>query len=239
MPILALLFLLLLPLNSWAAIALDGTPTGTTGTSVSSLTWSFTCTTGSVYLVSVGNLGNGANTITSVTYNSVTLTELYQGDNSGVEAKLGLYMAVTGCDGAAHNIVATISASGGGYMSGGAAAYSGVVTSSVAAAHRTVYNGGDAGGGGTVTVTDSASGDYVVAGIAGYNGTLTATGTSRVLNTGVGGGNYNNGLQDYAASGASTVTSWTSPTFFTQAATALIPGASGSETFGFRLRLRQ
>lgn len=230
---LLLIFALLWPPSLWAAIALDGTPTGGTVTGGTSLSWAFTCTAGSAIVVSVGNLGGGALTISSVAYNSVTLDELNEADNSGgVEAKMGLYMAVTGCDGASHNVTVTLSGSTAGYIAGGAAAYSGVVTTNVSSAHRTVYTGGAGGGGGSVTVVDSQNGDVVVVGIANYSGTLAAGGNSRVLQNAVGGSAYAHGLQDYSASGANTSTSWTNSNYFTQMATALIPAAGGATCKG-------
>lgn len=220
--------LLLLPTQVWAEPALDGTPTGSTNSGSTTLTWSHTCTAGSVTVFSVGNFNSGS--FSSVAYNGVTADALFTGDNSGgASTKQGLYMAVSGCDGAAHNVTVTLSGTMDGYTAGAAASYSGVVTSSVAAAHRTVYNGGAGGGGGAVIVVDSQSGDYVVAGIANYKvaSTITADGNARITQSPIPASNLHHGLQDYSASGGNTSTSWTNAGHFTQSATALIPASGG------------
>lgn len=236
-----LLVLLLLPTQGWAAIAVDGTPTGSTNSGSTTLSWSHTCTAGSATVVSVGNFNTGS--FSTVDYNGVTFTSLFTGDNSGgVNAKHGLYMAVTGCDGSAHNVTITLTGTMDGYTAGAAASYSGVETASVAAAHRTVYSGGAGGGGGSVNVVDSQSGDYVVAGVANYkvSGTIVAGGTARITQSPVAASNYHHGLQDYAASGGNTSTSWTNTDFFTQSATALIPASGGGspDVSQFRRRVQ-
>lgn len=223
---------LLLPVQGWAAI--EGTPTGTTGSGISSLTWAHTCATGSVLMVASGVFGDAVTT-SSVTYNGVTLTELNEVDNSGgVSATIALSEAVSGCDGASHNIVVTLSGTTTGYAAGAAAAYSGRVTSSVAASHRTVYVGGAGGGGGSLTVVDSQSGDDVVAAIANYKTggvTIVAGGNARITQSPVNvSPSYHHGLQDYSASGANTSTSWTNTDFFSQLAVALIPSGGGGAT---------
>lgn len=225
---------LLLPVQGWAAISLDGTPTGAEASGPASLTWSLTCTAGSVIVVASGVYGDAVTT-SSVTYNGVTLTELNEVDNSGgVAATIALSMAVSGCDGSAHNVVVTLSGTTSGYAAAGAAAYSGVETASVAAAHRTVYAGGAGGGGGSLTVVDSQNGDYVVAGVSNYKTggvTIVAGGNGRITKSPVTASvNYHFGLQDYAAIGASTVTSWTNTDYFSQLATALIPASGGAAT---------
>jgi len=221
--------LVLTPYEGWGAIALDGTPTGATNSGSTTLSWSHTCTAGSVTVFSVGNFNSGS--FSSVSYNSVTAAALFTGDNSGgVNAKHGLYMAVSGCDGAAHNVTITLTGTMDGYTAGAAASYSGVETASVAAAHRTVYNGGGGGGGGSVNVVNSQSGDYVVAGVANFKTggvTMVAGGNARITQDNFISSSYHHGLQDYAASGGNTSTSWTNTDFFTQSATALIPASGG------------
>jgi hypothetical protein len=119
------------------AIALDtsGVSIGITNTATPTLT-GFSPAAGTVVVVWVANSSN--KTVSGVTFNGQSLTELSEADNSGgVQASGAMYMGVAGPDGSAHDVVVTMSASIlGEPVVITAASFSGVVTSSVASAQR-------------------------------------------------------------------------------------------------------
>jgi hypothetical protein len=207
------------------AIAFDAVSSGSISNQV--LTISHTTAASAVLFCSVGNVGNGALTITSVTYNGAAMTQLWAVDNSGgVEAQSSGWMLHNPASGV-HDVVITLSGTILGYLAGACTSWTGVENASVSAAHRTVYTGGAGGGGGSITVIDSQAGDVVVDGIADYTVAITAAQTNRATQNNFVTSGYNHGTQSAAASGASTVMAWTGADYFSAGATALIPSAGG------------
>lgn len=220
------LALVLTPCAGWAAITLDGS-TSVLDNDTSS-TVSLTCPAGDVLVV---NAGADNQRVTSATYNGVTLTELYDDtiDGAGI-AGVAALMAVSGCDGSAHDLVTTWATTAGGPHHVIAAWFSGVETASVAAAHRTVYFDGTASGDLNITVADSQSGDVVVYGVFNWGTNLTADQTSIVTANGLFAGSYDVLMQYTSASGGNTNMTVTGGQIGTAWAFALVPASGGAAT---------
>lgn len=92
------------------AIAYDSSAKSS-GSSVSSLTYSHTTSgTNRILFVSVAYSDGGSRNISSVTYNGVGMTSIYEYTNSGGSGGLGLFYLIAPATGA-HNVVITMSSS--------------------------------------------------------------------------------------------------------------------------------
>lgn len=200
----------------------------TLGGAASTLTWSHTCTGSSLALfVAVGNIGNAAATISGVTYNGVSMTQLWVADQSGgVEAKGGGFILINPATGA-HNVVITLSINGVGYLGGAATSWTGVnQTGTVGNSWRTPVNAPDGSTNpSSVIVTTAVSGDVVVDSYSAFNVAAVSipNHTSRAVLDPIQSTSYAFGSQSHAATGSTTM-SWTNTGgFYSQGAVALIP----------------
>lgn len=217
------------------AITLDATTSASGTATTGPLTISnFTATTGSALVVSIALGGGGSVSVTGVSYNGQSLTERYDANPTGFSSRVAVYVGVAGADGSPHDVTITLGGDNGGnhYMAV-ASSWSGVETSSVDAMHRTIYSDFDnsAGDGADVTVVDSQSGDVVIAQnhVAATTITNNQTDVVTEFNNTAGNG-HSFGVEYTAASGASTVMSWTGDNFCTVVGFALVPAAAGGAT---------
>lgn len=210
-----------------AAIAQDATA-GTSAVTVASISWSHVTASGGVLVVTVGY--QGASTTVAATYNSVSMTQLWnKRDDIDLQGTAGfvLHNPSTGSNTVAVTFGATVDLAAGGSVS-----YTGVVNSSAAATHRTVYTANESNTPGTtatVTVADSQSGDLVLNSVIIFSGAgITSGQTSVVEADPISGGSSAYGMGSASASGANTVMSWTSGgSFWAIGATSFIPSGGG------------
>lgn len=215
------------------AIAFDAVSFGDTF-GASSVTFAHTVAAGGVLVVFAYIDDDGIRTVTGVTYNGTAMTQLLATTNdasSGVSRTNSAWVIHNPTTGSAQNIVVTASATVNANLCAHGISYTGVANGSAAATHRTIFHAGD-GGGGTgvdVTVTDSVSGDLVVASCCTLSATLSAGSgmTSRRFDQDVSGNTASMGVEDTSATGANTVMSFTGDNFCTNIAFALIAAASG------------
>lgn len=208
------------------AIAFDQASTPGQGVGGTSLTWSGGTIAADGCLVVGAHAMGDSTTVSGVTHNGDTMTELVETDLSGgVAARAAAFIRVA--PDASGNIVATLSGTSAGYIVGTSASYTGVEQASDAAAHRTVYTAGNGGGGTpTVTVVDSQSGDLCVGVLSNYGTAPVAADTARQTVGNTGGSAYDAALEDAAASGASTVVNYTGGEWWTLIAFALVPSGA-------------
>jgi len=219
--VLALSLVLAIPCQ--AAVTVVDTPTEASSFASATFSWSHTAS-GTGLVVVLMTSGNTA--CTSVTFDSVAMTELWDLGDSGAIGSCG-YLMVSPNAGA-HTVAVTIAGAVDAW--GGAVGLAGIETASVAAAHRTVYTGTGGGGGApTVTVVDSQSGDVVINGVGVSDTAITAAQTLQIQEDNLFGNAISGGLSTTTAAGASTVMNWTTTgTFWASGATALIASAGGA-----------
>lgn len=204
---------------------------GASGTAVSasSLTFSYTTTSGATYLVvRVANAQDSAVTITGVTYNGISMYQIgTQADDLG-QNRVTIFGLRSPSIGTA-NVVVTASASTDVIWAYARSADT-VDTTSDASAHGTFVSENENGGDLSVTA-GSASGDLVVDIISAYNVACVPDGSQTTDETAnPGGGSVRVGASWEAATGASTVMSWTGPTYWALGAVAIKNGGGGGGT---------
>jgi hypothetical protein len=208
------------------AIALDATASNLAVNSATITIPNFTATPGT--LIRVDSAIRATTDTTGVTYNGVSLTELFdQNLASAGSLRVASYIGIAGPDGAPHDVVVTLAASPGGVSEiARVSSWSGVDISSIAAAHRTIYSAGDtAGAGANVTVVDSVAGDVVVSANWTTGTSITNVETVVGIDNDVAGDGRSFGVQYKVATGASTVMAWTGDALCTHVAYALVPAA--------------
>lgn len=169
------------------SIAIDLATCPTYSVNVSSKTYSHTCTgSGLALFVGVGWYDAvDAVTITSVTYNGVTMTELWDAEEStyGLYGSAGFVLAAPATG--AHDVVITLSGNTE-IVTSACSSWTGVNQSTPS---RGVFTSSfldeSAPYEAAITVTDAQSGDVVVDFVACNNTTLTANQTQRCLTSGV------------------------------------------------------
>lgn len=217
------------------AITLDATQKATPITSGTTVTWNHTCASGAVLVVCTSNSDN--RDVTGVTYNSDPMTEVVdESDPTGANQRCSIYMLHNPDTGGSYQVQVTFGAAIGNVATGFSASYTGVDNASVAAMHRTAYSdhGSDIDEP-TVTVTDSQSGDQVIAVVQCNKTTAQPNHNELQVEENYGGTGVTMGLQDFSATGASTVMSWdvtpATTAYYNVSAVALIPGG-GDVTLG-------
>lgn len=216
--------------------AAAGTADADGGTSV---TQSYTVTTEDcIYAGTFFQLGTG--TVSAATYNSETMlsgngVKLFDGGNDSGTTNRIAGLILLNPDSGTHDLVITYSASASG-MQTGIVGLTGV-NQTIGSAYRTVPTITNGGGGGqpTITVTDSQSGDLCIDTCVVFAATITvgAGQTSRVETDNIFGSSTSWGISTEAASGASTVMSWTGSTTNSIGAAALVPAAGGASALFF------
>lgn len=173
--------------------------------------------------------GGGTATITGVTVDGVSATEIMEDelDGGGVDVRLAGYVLIAPNTGTV-NIIATCSASpAGGYLAMAATSWTGVnQTGGAGNSWRSTppIDGGNGADSPSIAVSNSQSGDVVVAGIHNYGANLSApSGTNRGIANGIAGSAYDFAHQSTVASGTTTTSTWTGDIYWTGGAVALIP----------------
>lgn len=145
-----------------AAIAISTTYSGNAGPSS---TTSETCPTGGILFLS-GNRASVGETVTVATFNGANLT--FVDEQAGGGRTTYMYFDTSQCDGAAHNVVITLSIAGGSWSSD---TYSGVNASGQPDA---TAKGTDVANNITVTLTTVKDNDWTMMGCISSNGTYSA-----------------------------------------------------------------
>lgn len=195
--------------------------------SVLTVTRAHTCTGANGALVVVFNMGgNGAATVTGVTYAGAAMTQLWQLDSSGgVEARSSGWIKIGPATGA-NNIVVTVSANAASYGAGlCATSWTGVDQgNTVGTSWRTPVTGGNAGGAAiSLNLSGAQNGDGCVMGVCNWGiAPTTASHTSRQAQAAMSGSAYDSFVQTTTATGGTTFT-FGAGEFWSGGAVALIP----------------
>jgi hypothetical protein len=184
------------------ALAVDATSGAATAVGNTTLSWSHTCGASANKLLVCIGLGDGTDTISSVTYNSVACSFVGAADD-GVWARSEIWALNSPTTGSAQTILVT--ASGTVQMYAGGISF---VDSATSLGTHTATNNTTANP--SVTVADTASGDIVVSICTTDNavGTTTESGTA-VFEFEDAFSDIDINCQRQVASGPNTVCSWT------------------------------
>ena len=188
------------------------------------LTWAHTCGASANKLIILPAVGiDGVLQYSSVTYNTVPATQLISQGN-GTFCTQEIWSLDNPDTGSAFNIVATVTGSPGTTKRAAAAiSFSGVTSEGTAVGNSGVTANP------SVTVTDSANGDYVVSSLLsdiGSLGSTTEAGTIIFEDEDFVDGDLDYNSQYQVATGANAVASWTSGADGWAAAAVAIKGAS-------------
>jgi len=182
------------------------------------------CTGADALLVVVGS---ASGVPSGVTYNGVSMTELWNSGDSGVAA-CACYMLLAPTTGSNTVSVDFTGLTDSAILS---IVLSGVEQSSIGASHRTVSSGAGGGSGQPTRTATTVSGDFVFAAVTNNAATVNTGQTLIVRAQNVFGNGFSVGAESDTATGVSTVMTFSAAaggTFWYEGAVAIVAAAGGS-----------
>jgi hypothetical protein len=158
------------------AIAFDATTDGSSNGGGGNLSFNHTCTGSDRFLVVsfTGDVGGGADDITGVTYNGVSLTLIAKRTDASI-SRMGYCYGLMSPASGSNSVV--ISASGSHFLIGGASSYTGVSQTGQPEVTQSFYSDADADSSVTNALTPTSADSWVILSTHGYdfsNGAPTA-----------------------------------------------------------------